>query len=722
LKNFSLLCLAARSREELAGAVRSVRVGVRPFAAAGGDVRLAIVYSSISDLKDKLDQVTKSLADRTRTAERPSSADIDLRCGSENPVSVAFLYPGQGAQAAGMLSSLRSALPGFDDQLTRLDGVWASMSGRSLLPDIYPSAESGVDVLRETRHAQAALGLVSTALRLSIEAMGVHASFHAGHSYGELPALCGAGFVDEVMLFKLTAERGRVLEAAGKQTPGGMLAILASETEAVDLCRRADPELEIVNINAPRQVVAAGCLDAIDRLERLAVESGVTVRRLYTACAFHSALMASAEEPWHQFLQRHLEFPSNGTSRKRRQVWSNVSARPYPDALLDAIDLLSRQIVQPVRWSCICEGLQESGANVFIEIGPGRTLSDLINRNLKAGNDALILACDPGETDAGKHVAQLAGRLFTRGLDVDWQRFSDPSVFQTEIQSSQAPAGRDTAWKTFLSSNQSVVEKYLAQQQALIELASRDCGEAERASLIRTALDTNRTVMEGFLAANESGFRALLSDGGVVQADVEPATAAKPNRALPAAPVPQPSPKDSAPSEIEAALRAEISRVTGYPPDAISAEATFVDLGLDSLSVAGIWSGVLERIPELEEYADRVLEVRSIADIARLMPHRESVKLSDPLPPVDDGAPVQRRLIEAIAVSKNLDPENIRTTTDFERDLDLDVFSREKLFQQHLSSHPGFHLAGRELLNANNMAELEGLLARFSQGAAKTGD
>ena len=342
----SLLCWKAGSKAELASMVRAARSGSQPRPSPADGVRLSFAYSGTADLKAKLERAEAML---DSAAGFNDSGGIYYQTLDSLP-SIAFLYPGQGSQTVNMLGGLRLALPEFEDHLLRLDSLYGMVSDESLLALIYTTpGREAEERLRDTRNAQLALGVIETALRLSLEALGVRAQFHAGHSYGEFPALCGAGLLDERLLIKLSLERGTLLAEAGQKAPGGMIALAGSREAVEALCDGVGGSLEIVNINSDRQLVVAGPVEVIARVEEAAGRKGMPARILNTSCAFHSSLMAPVAPQWRQFLKRTL---AKVSPRPTAQVFSNVTARPYAAAAPDAMaDLLGDQIVKPDRKS-----------------------------------------------------------------------------------------------------------------------------------------------------------------------------------------------------------------------------------------------------------------------------------------------------------------------------------------------------------------------------------
>jgi malonyl CoA-acyl carrier protein transacylase len=719
----SVQCWKAGSKAELASMVQAARRGQRPRSSHGGQVRLGVAYRGTSDLREKLERAEAMFASGVWN----DSSGLYCRTLTAPP-SIAFLYPGQGSQAVNMLSGLRSALPEFDGHLRRLDSMQRTLSNTPLLPLIYTDhSPEAKERLRNTRTAQPALGLVETAARLSLESLGVRASFHAGHSYGELPALCGAGYLDESLMFKLSLERGHLLDFAGQSRPGGMAALAASYEDVKALCERSDKRLEVANINAARQIVVAGPLDSIALLEKAAAGSGISARRLATSCAFHSSLMASVAPRWRHFLANAL--PAASATAPGARAFSNVTARPY-ETPAQLPDLLASQIVEPVRWADTCGALLKEGANIFIEVGPGRTLSDLMSRN--AGPAApLTLVMDPFDTDADQHLADLLAQLAAAGVDPQGERFVD---FPTLRQDTVMPASTNT----FFETNRDAMERYFAQQTSLVELALCNAAAADRTALTQSALVSNQKIMSEFLTAQENVARwALGGNAADLPAAAHPQTAIH----IPADAVANPRPADPAtnvaspavdlPKRIEAELRAAISETTGFPAESIDEHAAFSHLGIDSLTMAEIWAAVGNRIPEITALADRVLEVRTIADVASLCdgpagPRKERVSADEGASTVPACPPaaadntsrsnwsvVRAQLVGAISAATGVAGTRILASSDFDRDLGLDVFRLEEIFARHLFNHPLFGQAGRALLNARNLSDLETLLARF---------
>ncbi len=696
--------------------LRRCRRGESAGFAGDGPCRLAIVYNSAADLRAKLERAENLLCARSSESLTDASGIYYEPALSRQP-SIAFLYPGQGSQSVGMLANLRSALPGFEDQLLKLDAIWQELAGSSLLALIYGERNADTESrLRDTRQAQPALGIVSTAIRVSLESLGIRARFHAGHSYGELPALCAAGVMDFPALLRLSRQRGNLLGQAGDLTPGAMIALTGRREEVEALCQSVDPALQVVNFNSPSQFVVAGPIAAVERLEQAASSADVQARKLNTACAFHSSLMAPAADSWRAAVVSELQGKS---ANLRASAFSNVTGRQY-SSTEEVVQLLSEQIVRPVQWAEICSNLVAAGANIFIESGPGRVLSDLMKRNLGRRGDCLVLPADPGPAPAREHVVNLLAQLYVRGVDVDWKKFADPGAIASFVEPPQeAVAARPERIEVnIFQANQELLDRYFRQQTNLVELAIQQTGPSECRMLLQTALESNERILNAVLAVNEQAVRGLLGNS----ATSPPA----PSRTI-AAPAPvdkrdtADEPAGDLASRVQQCLRAEITRVTGFPPEAITPDLSFTDLGIDSLSMAEIWGEVLDKMPELEEYADHIFEIHSLADIRKVWAPGNAAEAKASSKALAPSAPPQRPrwrelrpvLVDAISARLGIEALRILDSQDFDTELRLDVFTREELYRESLAHHPGYRLAGRELLNARNLFELGALLERF---------
>ncbi|MGH4027761.1 SDR family NAD(P)-dependent oxidoreductase [Actinomycetota bacterium Odt1-20B] len=334
--------------------------------AAAGPVTAAVVAESTGELAVLL---RKLLAGESAPGIHRAAEE-----GHEPGGQVAFLFPGQGSQRPGMLAELFAAFP--ETQRHLRDAPADAMFPPAAFTDAERAAQR--DRLTDTRRAQPALGAVSLAAYDILGGLGVHPDMAAGHSYGELVALCAAGALDPAGLGALSRERAAAILDATGEDPGTMAAVAASAEEVERVLAEEHLVREVVaaNHNAPRQTVISGPTDAVARAVEKLTGAGFGARPLPVACAFHSPLVAGAVPRFAERLAaqrvRTPEFP----------VWSNLTGTRYPSAPDDVRGHLAEQIGAPVRFAEQIEAMYDAGARVFVEAGPGTVLTGLVGKVL----------------------------------------------------------------------------------------------------------------------------------------------------------------------------------------------------------------------------------------------------------------------------------------------------------------------------------------------------
>jgi len=250
---------------------------------------------------------------------------------------IVFTYPGQGSQHPEM------GTPWQDHPSWELVEE-ASEVAQLDLARLLTNADA--DELRDTRNAQLATFVLSMLILDAVERLGVDAAGHAGHSLGEYTALAASGALDFADAVALVAERGVAMDAAIKELPGTMAAVLGLEDEQVETaCHEAGGGVWVANYNAPGQVVVAGTSDGVKAAGQAARGLGAKkVASLEVAGAFHTPLMAPARE--------RLAGAIDGTEIRIPEgtVVANVDATAH-DAPETWRALMTAQLCSPVRWS-----------------------------------------------------------------------------------------------------------------------------------------------------------------------------------------------------------------------------------------------------------------------------------------------------------------------------------------------------------------------------------
>lgn len=287
-------------------------------------------------------------------------------------MSLALIFPGQGSQHVGMARALAEAKPAAADVLHTADEVLGFSLSRIM-------AEGPEDELTATKNAQPALLTHSVAVLRVLADRLSPVEMAAGHSLGEFSAYVAAGALDFEDALQAVRLRGELMFQAGLMRPGTMAAILGLDDHTVeDVCTRVESGVCVAaNFNADGQVVISGDMDAVEEGMELAREAGARrVVELNVSGAFHSPLMEPAAEGLRAHLAdvafRDPDFP----------VFSNATAEPVRSGEI-ARELLVKQLTSPVRWAASISGMVTSGADRFLELGPGDVLSSLNRRNAK---------------------------------------------------------------------------------------------------------------------------------------------------------------------------------------------------------------------------------------------------------------------------------------------------------------------------------------------------
>jgi amino acid adenylation domain-containing protein len=330
---------------------------------------------------------------------------------------VAFMFPGQGAQYAGMGRELYEGEPVFRDEVDRCAALLEPHLGfdvRTILDATDATAGDGQEKLEQTAVAQPALFVVECAIARMWQSWGVQPAAMIGHSIGEYVAACLAGVFSLEDALQVVAARGRLMQGL---PPGGMLAVSASE----DRLRSLLPaDVAVAALNGPEMTVVSGPLAGIDAAAGRLRDAGIDSQRLHTSHAFHSPMMDAilpAFEEEVRRVRRHapqMSFVSNVTG-----TW--ITADQATDPAYWAAHLR-----RPVRFDEGVGTLLQEPARVLLEAGPGTTLTTLVRRRSGSGPRALVATGrHPRDSQTEPAAAATAvARLWVAGVEIDWRRRS----------------------------------------------------------------------------------------------------------------------------------------------------------------------------------------------------------------------------------------------------------------------------------------------------------
>jgi [acyl-carrier-protein] S-malonyltransferase len=294
---------------------------------------------------------------------------------------VAFVFPGQGSQFAGMGKDLAETFAEAREVFARADAALGEPLSRLCF-------EGPEEQLKLTANTQPAILTVSLAAYAVLAARGRRPEGVAGHSLGEYSAIGAAGGLGVEDLVRTVRRRGELMQEAVPVGRGAMAAVLGPAADAVEAaCVEVSRDGDVVvvaNRNAPEQNVIAGHAGAVARAsELLAARGAKRVIPLPVSAPFHSPLMAPAREGLAPVLED-LPLYDLGC-----HLYNNVDALPVHRAG-DVRDGLIRQVDAPVRWVELIVRMAADGFDTFVEVGPGTVLSGLIRRIARAATTVQV--------------------------------------------------------------------------------------------------------------------------------------------------------------------------------------------------------------------------------------------------------------------------------------------------------------------------------------------
>lgn len=363
--------------------------------------RIAVVAGTGEQAADELD----------RWLAGEASSVLTTRPGMPEP-RVAFAFPGQGSQYAGMAVGLLESAPGFRETINAHAGLFTEITGEDLTDVLFD-----MDRLRRAELLQPAFFLTEVALARQLRAWGVHPTVVIGHSLGEYAAACVAGVLDIAEGLRFVAERGRVI--AGLKAGGGMLAVRAPDPAVVEQILEAvgathPGELAVAAYNGAGNVVFSGSVEAIHAVGGHCRDRRLGAVALDVTHAFHSPLIAPAAADLGAVARAvaHSEpdIPMALNTHGRLAAPGEIDATYWP-----------RQLREPVRFDRCVDTLLDAGVTHVIEVGPGAALTRL-GRGGREENLRWLPTLSPKEPDLAT-VQSVLTELDLAGVEVDWQAF-----------------------------------------------------------------------------------------------------------------------------------------------------------------------------------------------------------------------------------------------------------------------------------------------------------
>ena len=688
---------------------------------------------------------------------------------------LALLFPGQGAQYTGMLRDLACSFPEVFTTLATADDGYGAPDGVRLSDRIYPPTafspegkELQEELLRATDVAQPAIGAVSLgALRL-LDSFGLLPDAAAGHSYGELTALCSAGILDEATFHHLSRLRGRLM-ATGSGDRGGMLAVPAPLALVEQAVTEEGLDLVVANRNAPCQAVLSGSSAEIDRAVLLLSARKLSSKRLPVAAAFHSPLVADAAQP---FLAALADIPFGAA---RLPVYANSTAAAYPDDEVAAKSLLAGQLARPVEFVAEIEALHAAGIRTFLEAGPGARLTGLVKAIL-GERPHLALALDAsngkrnGIDDLARVLAQLAVLGHPLRLDL-WDAGHRPSVATgkkpamtipicganyvkprekrapTPITppspapktSNPEPRTLNLEPRTLNLEPRTLNPDFLAESlrvtrdgMAVLQKMQEETAQLHRRFLegqeiagrtIQTLLEQQGRLLQGGVSAALPSWPAAPAVTMAISSPVPVAASTTRREVSPPAPM-RPVIVSTVTPGVTDVLLAVVSEKTGYPEEMLELGMGLdSDLGIDSIKRVEILSALQERLPSAPVIGpEQMGALRTLADIAGFLSPGAvtSEHRSDTSDLSDSSDRITGALLSVVSEKTGYPEEMLELGMGLDSDLGIDSIKRVEILSALQERLPSAPVIGPEQMGS--LRTLGDIAAFLGAGSSSAGE
>ncbi len=383
--------------------------------------RLAIITASKHDFLTIKKTLLSLLSNGKTYFEIPNQVYYS---SEERQDQVAVVCAGQGSQYLNMgrelLTQFPDALDGyaitsdlrFDGK--RLDEVTFPISAFN-----KEEEEAQQKELNDTRWAQPTIGNLTVAHKQVMDTIGLNVAMVAGHSYGELSALYWSGAIKTPHdLVAISRKRGDLMATASSEQ-GAMTAVFTNGAKTEQLIKDAKSSLQVANYNGPDQTVVSGKLADIQSFEEFLAKQNQEFKRLPVSTAFHSSLVADSASDFESFLS---DF---SFGKFQIDVFRNGNGEKYKKSKKAIIDSLSGQLKSPVRFTEEIENMYQEGARVFLEVGPGNNLTNLVKQILE-DKKAFAISLDGNKKQNSKDAFWVAmGQLSVAGIPLAFSKLWD---------------------------------------------------------------------------------------------------------------------------------------------------------------------------------------------------------------------------------------------------------------------------------------------------------
>ena len=390
-----------------------------------GGARMAVIATSWAEFDKRVGLALKAMDDSEKWGFLQSqgvliSADPSLPAEAK----VAHMYPGQGSQYVGMTNDLvkrfsSAALVWEQADITMVDVLEGETLSSFVLRDTLTSEEriEAEHKLKQTEYTQPAMLTADLAIERTLNAFGHQPDMVAGHSLGEYAALMSSGILDMDGALRAAAARGTEMGSVEIDDKGLMASVTAPYAEVAAILEATDGYVIAANKNSPKMTVIAGETEPVRAAMAAFEAKGFNSVELATSHAFHSRIVAPANEPLRRFLEGlEIRWPSI-------PITANVDGAFYPmsgeDSKAGILNQLAPQMASSVEWTKQIETMYDAGGRVFLEVGPKRALTMFAMQILEGRPHVPIMSNHPKQGGIATFLTAL-GALALAGRPPQW--------------------------------------------------------------------------------------------------------------------------------------------------------------------------------------------------------------------------------------------------------------------------------------------------------------
>ncbi len=413
--------------------------------------RVGFVASDTDEACSILEKAASLLESDDREKWIYHSQGIYYRCKAVGVDSkVVALFPGQGSQYVDMFNELAINYPEMRKMFEIVDDELIRSNNPSISSIVYPVSiydkkrqDEYKSKLNDTHFTQPALAAVCGGLYRVLCNRGFKADIFLGHSFGELTSLWAAGAIDDELFARLSVLRGSLM--SGEQQDGtdngAMLAIQKDLNTVKELISNFD-SVYIANENSDSQIVISGSSSQIDELSNVLNEKGISNKKLKVSGAFHSPFMKKPQEAYSKIVL------SNQFSNITNTVYCNATAKQYPYKAEPIKKIFANQITQPVLFKTAIENAYSDGGRIFVEIGPKKVLSSLVEQILGT-DECEIVSINPLQSEKSElQFRQAMVRLKVLGFNLKDDLYQKPNIKINKEKSKSSQTVKPTLFFT----------------------------------------------------------------------------------------------------------------------------------------------------------------------------------------------------------------------------------------------------------------------------------